>query len=217
MSEIVAANQAPRKCHQNWRRDRALDYDPLVVSFAEAVIALRLPELPNPAALLSQMGERAHAPLHSMDVDRRAALAGQLVRLVGASIEASNALEQRLLVKLEAGPLPSRELPLGDSLTLISLRSHVRHILVFERLAFPELMRMQSAVANVARALLGKGYTRVRVVCDAKSHAVVFEGNAKFDVEANALVADALRSAEDAGYRVRKDGRIELRYSLRNE
>ena len=158
------------------------------------------------------------APLQSMDVDRRAALAGQLVRLVGGlSIEASNALEQRLLVKLEAGPRPARELPLGDSLTLISLRSHVRHILVFGRLAFPELMRLQSAVATVARALLGKGFTRVRVVCDAKSHSVVFEGDAKFDVETNSLVADALRSAEDAGYRVRKDGRIELRYLFRSE
>lgn len=189
-----------------------------VVSFADAVIALRLPELANVSALLGQMGERVQAPLQSMDVDRRAALAGQLVRLVGGlSIEASNALEHRLLVMLDAGPPSHRELPLGDSLTLISLRSHVRHILVFARLAFPELMRLQSAVANVARAALGEGFTRVCVLCDAKSHSVVFEGKAKFDVEPNSLVADALRSAEDAGYRVKRDGRIELRYALRNE
>lgn len=185
-------------------------------SFAEAVLTLRLPELRNAEEALRLLGERAQAPLDSMDADRRAALVGQLVRQMrDLPVETANSVEQRLLSKLDAGPPLERELPLGDSLTLISLRNSLRHLLVYRRVDFAESMRMQSAVANVARVVVVHGFSRVRIIVDAIGHTVFFEGNPKMDFDRNAAVTDALRSAEDSGYRVRKDARIELRYTFR--
>jgi hypothetical protein len=189
----------------------------VAASFADAVMTLRLPELASADELMRGLGDRTQAPLDSMDADRRAALIAQLVRqLRGLSVQTANSVEQRLLAKLEAGPPVERELPLGDSLALISLRNSVRHLLVFRRVDFAESMRMQSAVANVARVVVGHGYSRVRIISDAIGHTVIFEGAANVDLERASGVGDALRSAEDAGYRVRKEARIELRYTFRS-
>ena len=183
-------------------------------SFADAVLRIRLPEALSLSEPLQALGERANAPFDSMDADRRASLVGQLVRqLRSLPMASANALEQQLLVKLDAGPPLERELVLGDSLTLISLRSHVRHVLVYRRVDSAESMRLQSAVANVARVLARFGFTRVRIVTDALGHSVIFAGNVSFHVDGNSESIDALRSAEGAGYRTSTEGRVELRHT----
>ncbi|MBI2394424.1 MAG: hypothetical protein HYV09_32940 [Deltaproteobacteria bacterium] len=113
---------------------------------------------------LAALGSRATEPLASVDATRRALIINQFMRRVrNLTVRESDAVERDMLTRADAFPQGERPWQVKDALSLVALRNGVRLFCVCMGVDWAESMRMQSAVAELGRALLELGGGTVRL------------------------------------------------------
>lgn len=166
---------------------------------------------------LDALGGRAAVPLGELGTSERAQLADRFVRnLKSLSMQQATELQRELVRALEAPPgrFTSR---LDGAVSLVELRSHLKHALAGLGLDWDRLTRAQSLVAGVARWLQSIGGAHMDVT--PSEDAVDFVLTA----EAEQLTPDEIRrsplvqmlSAQTARFNVEKQQTtVEITFSI---
>lgn len=166
---------------------------------------------------ITNVGARAQVPVDQIGRVDRAMMADQFVRnLKSLSVQQATALDRELLRELDAAPgrFSSK---LDGAVSLVELRTHLKHSLTGLGLDWDKLTRAQSLVAGVARWFQSIGGATLHVMSTGGSVDFVLTA------EDRALTPDEVRqsplvqmlSAQTAGFVVVKEATtLEMSFSI---